>query len=46
MTGTEQDEVKRRFLDEWVRAVTAHGGFGRWDWKVARKPGEIHDILR
>jgi type III restriction enzyme len=25
---TEQDQVKRRFLDEWVRAVNVHGGFG------------------
>jgi hypothetical protein len=27
---TEQDKIKRRFLEEWVRAVSAHGGFGRW----------------
>jgi type III restriction enzyme len=42
---TEQDRVKRRFLDEWVKAVNNQGGFGRWSWDVAREPGEIRDIL-
>jgi type III restriction enzyme len=42
---TEQDRVKRRFLDEWVNAVNAHGGFGRWRSAVAHQPGEIKDIL-
>jgi type III restriction enzyme len=42
---TEQDRVKRRFLDEWVDAVNTHGGFGRWRWAVAQQPGEIKDIL-
>jgi type III restriction enzyme len=41
----EEDRVKRQFLDEWVRAVNAHGGFGRWHWAVARQPGAIRDIL-
>ncbi len=42
---TEQDQVKRRYLDEWVQAVNAHGGFGHWRWAVARHPGEIRDVL-
>jgi type III restriction enzyme len=42
---TEQDEVKRRYLAEWVEAVNSHGGFGRWHWAVARQPGDIRDIL-
>ncbi len=42
---TEQDRVKRRFLDEWVKAVNNQGGFGRWSWGVASEPGEIRDIL-
>lgn len=42
---TEQDVVKRRYLDEWVRAVNTHGVFGRWQWAVVRKPAEIHDVL-
>jgi len=42
---TEQDKVKRRYLDEWMQAINAHGGFGRWRWAVAQNPGEIRDIL-
>jgi type III restriction enzyme len=42
---TEQDQVKRRYLDEWTQAVNAHGAFGRWRCAVARNPGEIRDIL-
>jgi type III restriction enzyme len=42
---TEQDKAKRRYLDEWVQAVNAHGGFGHWRWAVARQPGEIRDVL-
>jgi type III restriction enzyme len=41
----EQDKVKSRYLDEWTQAVSAHGGFGRWRWAVAHRPGEIRDIL-
>jgi len=43
--NTEQDEIKRMYLDEWIRAVNAHGGFGHWRSAVARSPGEIRDIL-
>lgn len=42
---SEQDQVKRRSLDEWVQAVNAHGGFGHWRWAVAYAPGEIEDVL-
>ncbi|MEN9228955.1 MAG: N-6 DNA methylase [Gloeomargarita sp. HHBFW_bins_205] len=42
---SEQDVVKHRALDEWVRAVNAHGGFDRWHWAVARCPSEIGDVL-
>ena len=42
---TEQDRVKRRYLDEWIQAVNALGGFGRWAAAVAKNPGEIRDIL-
>ena len=43
---TEQDRIKRQFLDEWVKGVNAHGGFGRWRWAVVRTPGAIRDLLR
>jgi len=41
----EQDRVKHRYLDKWVQAVNAHGGFGRWRRAVVRHPGEIRDVL-
>ena len=41
----EPDPVKRTFMEEWCRAVTAHGGFGRWRHAVSRGPGEVHGIL-
>ena len=42
---SDQDRTKRRFLEEWVNAVNAHGGFGRWTWAVSTTPGDIPDIL-
>ena len=42
---TDQDKTKRAFLDEWVKAVNEHGGFGKWQWTVSRQPGDVMDIL-
>jgi type III restriction enzyme len=42
---TEQDKVKRRYLDEWTQAVNTHGGFGQWHAAVVQNPGEIRDVL-
>ena len=42
---TDQDKTKRGFLDEWVKAVNQHGGFGTWSWGVARKPGDVLGIV-
>ena len=42
---TQQDQTKRRFLDEWVRAVNGHNGFGRWAWDVSRDPGDLEGVL-
>lgn len=42
---SDQNRTKRRFLDEWTRAINAHGGFGRWSWDVSMAPGDIKDIL-
>jgi type III restriction enzyme len=43
--STEEDEVKHKYLEEWILAVNAHGGFGRWRWAVVRHPGEIRDVI-
>jgi type III restriction enzyme len=42
---SEQDEIRRRFLDEWVRAVNSPGGFGQWQWAVSHNPADLPDIL-
>ena len=42
---SDQDKTKRAFLDEWVKAVNEHGGFGHWQWAVSRQPGDVVDIL-
>ena len=40
-----ENRTKRRFLDEWVNAVNAQGGFGPWAWEVSLDPGDIKDKL-
>jgi len=42
---SEQNQTKRRFLDEWVNAVNSYGGFGQWYWDVSKDPGDIQDII-
>lgn len=41
----QKDRTKRECLDEWVRAVNEHGGFGRWVWEVSRDPADIRGLL-
>lgn len=38
---TELDRTKRQFLQEWIEAVNAHGGFGTWASAITKKLGEI-----
>lgn len=42
----QEQRTKREFLDEWVRAVNGHGGFGLWAADVSRSPTDIHEILQ
>jgi len=42
---SQQDRTKREFLDEWVRAVSGHDGFGKWAWAVSRNPKDVGQIL-
>lgn len=42
---TEQDRVKRRFLEQWIMAVNQHGSFGRWHSAVSKNPSDLPDIL-
>jgi type III restriction enzyme len=41
----DQNKVKRYFLDDWVRALNMHGGFGKWAWAVSRHPSDLEGIL-
>jgi type III restriction enzyme len=42
---TEEAKAKRHFLDEWVKAVNQHGGFGHWAWDVSYDTRDIEAIL-
>ena len=41
----QQQQTKREFLSEWVRAVNGHGGFGDWTADVSRHPKDVLEIL-
>lgn len=41
----QEQQTKREFLGEWVRAVNGHAGFGAWSSAVSRYPSDIHEIL-
>ena len=41
----QEQQTKREFLSEWVRAVNGHGGFGSWAADVSRHPGDVFEIL-
>ncbi len=41
----DQHRAKRAALAEWVDAVNAHGGFGRWAADVSFAPSDLATIL-
>jgi type III restriction enzyme len=43
----QKDEVKRKAMREWIRAVNEHGGFGKWHTEpaVSKRPDDIPLIL-
>ena len=43
---TPGNRTRRKFSDEWVGAVNAHGGFGDWVWDVSLDLADISDILQ
>ena len=43
---TQKDKTKREFLDEWVKAVNTHGGFGKWRWAVSTHPKDLGGIIQ
>ena len=43
---SQQDQAKRRALNQWVQAVNAHGGFGAWAWDVVvGSMGGMQDVV-
>ena len=38
-------KAKHNALGEWVVAINAHGGFGRWNWQVSFDPSDVDDKL-
>ena len=42
---TPKDQTKRRYMGEWVAAVNAHGGFGKWDFRAYFKPADLPTVL-
>ncbi len=42
---TQQDKTKRKFLDQWVKAVNEHGGFGKWKWAVSKSTADVKGII-
>ena len=41
----ELAEVKAAAAERWVAAVNADGQFGRWEYKMARMPGDVTELL-
>ncbi|MDD4429470.1 MAG: DEAD/DEAH box helicase family protein [Paludibacter sp.] len=42
----QQNQTKRDFLNEWVKAVNTHGGFGKWNWDVSFHPADIEEKIK
>jgi len=40
-----ENQAKRHYLDEWVKAVSAHGGFGIWSWGVCFEPSDLPTLI-
>jgi len=43
---TDIDRTKRFYLQEWIKAVTNHGGFGIWREAISFDPNDLSGILR
>jgi type III restriction enzyme len=43
---SQQNKTKREFLNEWVKAVNNHGGFGKWHSNVSFHPSDMEQILK
>jgi len=39
------EDVKRAAAERWVAAVNAEGSYGRWAYRIAKKPTEVSGII-
>jgi type III restriction enzyme len=39
------EEVKGAAAERWVAAVNAEGSYGRWAYRIARRPTEVSSML-
>jgi type III restriction enzyme len=44
--NTPKDQTKRRYLDEWVKAVNEHGGFGKWRAGLCLNPSDLPTVIQ
>ena len=46
--GQDSDlaRTKRAYLQEWVKAVNNHGGFGTWREAISYNPNDLSEILK
>jgi len=42
---SQQDRTKRKFMDEWIKAVNNDGRFGTWAWAVSFSPANVTGII-
>ena len=42
---TDQDKLKAAAAQRWVAAVNADGSYGKWIYRVVRKPEEVPNVL-
>jgi len=42
---SQENQTKREFLAEWVKAVNQQGGFGRWACDVSFNPADVDGII-
>tara|TARA_Y100001970_G_C14242911_1_gene866021 strand:+ start:1556 stop:4324 length:2769 start_codon:yes stop_codon:yes gene_type:complete len=42
---SQQNQTKRKFLEEWVKAINNQGGFGVWNSDVSFDPSDVEGIL-
>jgi type III restriction enzyme len=43
---SQQNQTKREYLNEWIKSVNNHGGFGKWFWDVSFDPNDIEGIIK